>query len=198
MFKISHGETPVYLASAVPDSLDQPYNLRNADAVPGVRARTTTFQNSFYPRTVREWNSLDADLRHAPTVSSFRMKLNKDTKAKPPDWFYIGERKWGVHHARLRMMCSSLNDHLYSQLHVIDDPMCQCGTSRETTKHFLLDCPLFHLERTAMLANLRTLDFVPSMHNLLYGSDTCNKATNCEAFLIIHNYLKDSGRFAPN
>ena len=88
-------------------------------------------------------------------------------------------------------MCSSLNDHLYSQLHVIDDPMCQYFTSRETTEHLLLDCPLFHLERTAMLANSRSLDFVPSIHILLYGSDTCDEAINCEAFVIIHNYLKD-------
>ena len=34
---------------------------------------------------------------------------------EPQDWFYLGLRRLGVHHA-------NLNDHRYSQLHVINDP----------------------------------------------------------------------------
>ena len=61
MYKITHGETPQYLESDL-NYLEAPghaYELRNADAIPLVRTRTSAFQNSFYPRTVGEWNELD-------------------------------------------------------------------------------------------------------------------------------------------
>ena len=220
MYKIVHGKTPEYLLDALPAATAQPYNLRNSDAVPGIRARTSAYQNSFYPRTVMEWNNLDRNIRQrkwldvyfyprtvmewnnldrnirqATSAESFKLKVNKDTKSKPPDWFYIGDRRWAVNHARLRMMCSSLNDHLYSQLHVVDDPKCNCGNSRETTKHFLLDCPLYHNERAIMLADLAGFGFMPTLHNLLYGSNEYDLTTNCRAFEIIQIYLRDSGRF---
>lgn len=37
--------------------------------------RTDTFQNSFFPRTVRQWNALPCDAVECPTVESFLSKL---------------------------------------------------------------------------------------------------------------------------
>ena len=37
-----------------------------------VRASTQTYQNSFFPRTVRDWNDLPPDILEAPTAALFK------------------------------------------------------------------------------------------------------------------------------
>ncbi len=134
-------------------------------------ARTLSFQNSFLQKTPLEWNSLEDDIKYSKTTESFSSKLNKD-KGTVPDYFYTGNRKYSVLHARLHMLCSPLNDHLYSHIHVIDSPQCLCGHSRENTKHFLLDCRLYENERNVMRQKLEALLFEMTLHNLLYGDKT--------------------------
>ena len=194
MYKITHDQTPAYLRGPLPVTHDPVYNLRNTQDIPGVRARTSAYQNSFFPQTIREWNALHPDIQQAPSLSSFKTKI-KDTKHKPPDWYGCGERRWSLYHARMRMFCSSLNDHLFSQLHVIDDPSCQCGSSRETVKHYLLECPLFVIERAEMLHSLQGINFTPSTRNLLHGSEEYDKDVNFKAFNAIHKFIRDSRRF---
>ena len=143
MFKIQNGMAPKYLLHSLPESHETGYALRNNNSIPDFRARVNTFQNSFFPQTIKDWNLLPGAVKNSPSLNSFKQKL-KDTKHKPPDWYYSGERKWSIIHSRLRLLCSGLNDHLFSQLHVTDDPSCACGNGRETTKHFLLKCPMYH------------------------------------------------------
>ena len=93
------------------------------------------------------------------------------------------------------MLCSPLNDHLFSYIHMIDDPSCACGHVRENNRHFLLDCPLFVNERGEMLDMLEILGFRASVKNLLYGSDEYSDQVNYEAFAVVHKFLEDTGRF---
>ena len=118
--------------------------------------------------------------------------------ASPPDvpkWFYTGMRSLSIDHAKLRMLCSPLNDHLFSHIHVIDNPSCACGYLRENNKHFLLECPLFNIERNIMFTSLRPLGFEPTMSNLLFGNKKYSENCNIEAFTIIQSFIKASGRF---
>ena len=36
--------------------------------------------------------------------------------------------------------------------------MCSCGSGTETTKHFLLLCPNFHLQRQTLFDKIATID----------------------------------------
>ena len=45
---------------------------------------------------------------------------------RPKPWYFNGERKLSVIHAKLRMNCSSLSADLYT-MNIIDSPKCQCG-----------------------------------------------------------------------
>ena len=136
-------------------------------------------------------------MQQAPSILSFKSKLKKkkDTKHDPPDWFYCGERRLSIYHSRMRMMCSPLNDHLFSHIHVVDSPQCPCGNPRETAKHFLLVFPLYIIERNEMLTKLQELNFQPLLKNLLYGILTLSIDTNCKAFCIIQNFIKKTSRF---
>ena len=149
-------------------------------------------QNSFYPKTIHDWNNLEQSIRDSPSLETFKRKL-RDTKHHPPDWFYSNNR---YSNSRLRMKCSPLNDDLFSQSHhVIESPQCPCGHARETALHFLLECPLFSNERTIMLNELLKINYEPTLSNLLYGDEHKEITTNIKAFELICNFLKETSRF---
>ena len=111
-----------------------------------------------------------------------------------PKWYYFGSRELSIKHAKMRMLCSNLNDHLFSHIHVIDNPACPCGYIRENNKHFLLECNLYNNERTDMFAALQNIGFEPNLNNLLYGNEQYSEQCNTQAFNIIHNFIKETGR----
>jgi hypothetical protein len=153
-------------------------------------------KHHFVTKTILDWNNLNPDIRNAESLECFRNKLARENNAsKIPKWYYVGERRYSMIHARLRMLCSTLNDHLFSQIHVIDDPQCPCGHNRETTKHFLIDCPLYNVERNIMFRELQALKFDPTCKNLLYGNTLYDLKTNTKAFLSIQAFIQMSGRF---
>ena len=85
-YKILHGLAPNYLADLVPPLVQNisSYNLRNSDHIQNFQANTNLFRNSFFPSTIRAWNSLPDDIKQAPSVASFKYRLNRNLK-RPPD-----------------------------------------------------------------------------------------------------------------
>ena len=65
------------------------------------------------------------------------------------------------------MHCSSLNPHLYSK-NIVDSPLCQCGAI-ETTKHYLLYCPLYNVHRQLFIEPFFD-DPLISYDHYLFGS----------------------------
>ena len=74
-FKIVNNLTPLYSKEPIPLLHWCNYSLRNQDVIGRVGARTEKFQSSFYPHCLAEWNELDPELRHAPSVTVFKKKL---------------------------------------------------------------------------------------------------------------------------
>ena len=108
--------------------------------------------------------------------------------------YYFGQRWPSVHHARMRIGCSKLNHDLYSNLHVRDNPSCDCGANCENAEHFFLQCPMFTLPRTRMNDNLN--DLLPlNINILLFGSNEFDTETNERVFLAVHQFILDSERF---
>ena len=194
-FKASHGNAPIYLQNIIPTrDMCNNYNLRNNDTYPILKCRTSNFQKSFLPRTVSDWNNLDNDIRLCDSVGSFTRMLNTDI-SKPPIWYNAGERRLNILHARLRMLCSPLNDHLYSAIHVVDNPNCPCGFTHENNRHYLLDCQLYVNEREDLLRELNQLGFDPLLSNLLYGDSSLSSEKNVKAFISIQKFIKSTKRF---
>ena len=73
---------------------------------------TNLFSNSFFPSTVRAWNDLPHDIKDAPSVGSFKYKINKNLRS-PPKFYNAGTRKVKILQARLRMECSYLSSDLH-------------------------------------------------------------------------------------
>ena len=93
--KIIHGWSPPYLRHLLP-----PYNrerstraLRNSDDLTTIHTRLDVFYKSYFPQTVREWNTLSIDIRQIEEPESFKRAI---TKSNPSSnlLFYHGKRKF--------------------------------------------------------------------------------------------------------
>jgi len=98
-------------------------------------------------------------------------------------------------HTRIRNKCSALKEDLYSA-NLISNPNCICGYPKENVEHFLLFCNHYRNKMLSSLALLNMNGVEINVDTLLYGNDFLSDETNCEIFLIIQRYIKDTGRFS--
>lgn len=190
-YKIINGLAPNYLSELLPPLVmeNNPYNLRNSNDIQSIRARTNLFFNSFFPSTIRAWNSLPEDTKTANSVAAFKYRLNSN-RQKPPKYINAGSRIGQILHARLRMECSSLNSHLYCK-NIVPSPSCECG-GFESTYHFFFQCPRYNVVRNTYLSNyIHTY----TTYELLYGKGIASDAANESLFLNVQDYIVKSKRF---
>ena len=190
-YKIINGLTPDYLSDLLPPIVQDnvTYNLRNANNMRSLRARTNLYFNSFFPSTIRAWNELPDETKGASTVSAFKYQLNKHKKP-PPMYFHAGTRKGQILHTRIRMECSSLNSHLYSK-NIINSPSCSCG-GFESPYHFFFICPIYRHTRNIYLSDVLQTH---KTHELLYGKETATDLENEALFLKVQDFIIHSKRF---
>ena len=191
-YKIINGLAPAYLRDTVPPLVQDtaPYRLRNADHIQNFHANTNLFYNSFFPSTIRDWNSLSDEVKQAPSLASFKFRLNRDIQ-KPPAYYNAGTRLGQILQARIRMECSSLNSHLYRK-NIVPSPSCTCG-GFESPYHFFFVCPMYMGIRNRCLPqdlqNYNTRD-------LLFGKENANSNENEQLFAQVQDFILNSRRFA--
>jgi hypothetical protein len=80
------------------------YNLRNRLNISQPSYRLSTYQQSYFPSTIKIWNTLDLNLRQLPTLPSFKSKLQQKyfQPKTVPSYFSCWDRYLSVLHARLR------------------------------------------------------------------------------------------------
>jgi hypothetical protein len=145
-YKMTKNLTPHYISCLVPQAFANihDYNTRNASALPVVRTRTSLYYNSFIPSSVRLWNLQPDNIRLSPSIQALKYSLKSNISSKP-FYYYTGSRLGQILHSRLRMQCSSLNQHLYRK-NIVDSPNCICGLTESTT-HYLFHCPRYTAQR---------------------------------------------------
>ena len=191
---LNNPSTPSYLSSLIPQSVGNvaAYGLRNSDHIRNIPANTNQFASSFLPSTISEWNKLHHSVRSSKTVLSFKQALNTN-KRSVPNFYYIGNRESAVQHARLRMHCSSLNEHLFSK-NIVESPNCDCGDI-EDTYHYLFTCPLYLSQRAVLRAALSPLIHI-DLHTLLFGNELFSDEVNQEIFHQVQTFIVKTKRFS--
>ena len=123
--------TPDYLSSLVPSSVNEVsrFNLRNANDVQTINARTALYFNSFLPSVIREWNTLPENDKYVDSIDSFKRQISRN-KTAVPKYFYTGSRKLQILHTMLRTPLSS----------------CSSGDV-ENAEHFFLSCNFYRDHR---------------------------------------------------
>ena len=192
-YKLYYSLSPPYLSTLVPPLVGQTsrYNLRNANDLQTIDARTTLYFNSFLPSTVRDWNSLPPDIKNADTAVAFKSSLNKNNRFVPKH-FYFGDRQLQILHTRLRTKCSSLNYDIFLR-RLNDSPLCTCG-DLENAEHFLLQCPFYQQQRLALVQSISQHCQISS-DLLLYGDTSMPLDINRLIFEAVQKYIQDSKRF---
>ena len=142
-YKIMHGLAPTYLSDLIPPNVGQSnnYALRNADHIQGFRSNSNLFSDSFFPSTIKAWNSLPNEVREMTSVSAFKNYLNRN-KLQSPYYFHAGSRLGQILHARLRMQCSFLHADLYRK-NIVESPSCQHCGGFESAYHLFFICPAY-------------------------------------------------------
>lgn len=192
-YKMYYCLSPPYLSTLVPPLVGQSsrYNLRNANDLQTIDARTTQYFNSFLPSTVRDWNTLPFDIKNSDTVAAFKSNLNKNNRIVPKH-FYFGDRRLQILHTRLRTKCSSLNYDIFLR-RLNDSPLCRCG-DLENVEHFLLQCPIYQQQRLTLLQIISQHCQISS-DLLLYGDISMPLETNILIFEAVQKYIQDTKRF---
>ena len=157
-------------------------------------SNTNLVYNSFFPSTIRAWNSLSLSqmiLYRPQSFASFKYQLNKDTK-RPPNFYNVGSRIGQILHTRLRLECSSLNSHLYKK-NIVPSPSCLCS-GFGSSNHFLLVCPRYTVARNLYFKLPNDLSNFTT-HDLLFGKDNEPSHVNECLFLQVQEFIIKSGRF---
>ena len=126
-YKMYHFLVPSYLSSLIPRHVGDmtTYNLRSSSSLRNISCRTQVLSKYFLPSTISSWNYLPYTTRNVPSLSSLKQHLNLSSKCIP-SFYYEGNRNSCVQHARLRMHCRHVNEHLFSKNP--DSPLCLCGS----------------------------------------------------------------------
>ena len=138
-YKMFNKNSPLYLQNMLPHLVGDlhTHNTRQSQNITEVRTRTNFYSDYFLPSTIKLWNRLPFDIRSSTSLGIFKKRIQNQND-KCPVYYYIGSRMGQILHARLRMSCSSLNEHLFVR-NLVDSPNCICGNIESTT-HFLFNC----------------------------------------------------------
>lgn len=197
LYKIINGLTPEYLQSLMPPRVHEltRYSLRNNNDFAIPVSRTAIYINSFLPSALRDWNTLDQDVRNSSSLSIFKTRVNSGGTGlnKPPDYFnnIQTSREGQIYHTRLRLECSALNQHLFAK-NIIDTPLCTCGAT-ETASHFLLSCVNYRHLRIRYFA---TLPQPLTLSMVLNGIPDAPVDANERIFKQVQQFILASKRFA--
>jgi hypothetical protein len=198
MYNIVNGDAPCYLRDILPGQIQNRtgYPLRNRNNIDQPRTRLQVYDKSFFPSTIRLWNELNPELKSLPSRNAF--KANKKASLPPKNpLYYFGGRLEAAIHARLRIENSPLKADLCNKLHVINSPLCPCGTGAdETSKHFFFECNLFNTQRADLKSNL--LPYIiqaDDYTHLLFGIPDADHNTNLHVFGAVHQYIRNTKRF---
>ena len=191
MFKIQNRLVPNYLSDHCPPLVQQvvAYNLRNQEAIQLPQVRTESYRKSFFPSSIKIWNSLDNSLRNASSIISFKNSLNRDPHFKSNRLYSNQTGRSSVHQTRIRLGLSALNGQRFNY-GLID---------------IFFDCPSYALARAALLQGLDHLNIDIELPNrlskvklastLLHGDSHADCNINNSIFCLVQTFIAISLRF---
>ena len=106
------------------------------------------FNNSFFPNTLKLWNSLSKDIQ---SKDVFEFKISIKQEIKPPKYkhFSKGSKLGNTLLTKIRVGRSDLNQHKFT-IGLSDSSECLCHYKVESPEHYFLDCFLYLRERQTL------------------------------------------------
>lgn len=206
-YKILHEETPDFLRQLLPERYQERhgYATRHRENFVHYLCRTESFAQTFYPKTLKDWEKLPLEIREKTTLNQFKNAITVYFPINPvPPWYYTGQRQTNILLCKLRNNCSALNHHLYVN-HVIANPYCFMCTRREIedNNHYLFVCPRYAQIRRHLFESITNvfreqnvpINYPITIELLLFGQEAFNIEANCEISRFVQNFILNSRRF---
>jgi hypothetical protein len=211
MFKIQNNLSPPYLRDICPPlTRDRTiYELRTGMNITTPLPKTVTYQKSFIPQSINDWNNLSVELRGAPSINSFKDQQKKLCLFKLNRLYHHDTSQAAINHTRIRLGLSGLSSQRFDYNH-INDPRClTCGARNEDPIHYFMLCPTYDRPRPKFLTgicdilgdNNIQIDFRKRqsrnffIETILKGTKNLNSDVISEIFKITQEFIKESKRF---
>ena len=201
-YHILNSRSPSYLFSLIPKPIIN-NRTRSGVNIPLFKSRTDSFQNSFFPNAVKEWNTLNVIIRNSSSLSVFKKAIIKSIRPTLNPIFDIHFPLGLKLLTRLRLSFSHLREHKFK--HNFQDtinPLCNCSTNVESTQHYFLSCLNYNQQRQILWNSLHNLgiDMINYQDKdlvdlLLFGHPNFNDLTNKQIFSIAITYIISTNRF---
>ena len=194
MYKIVNNDAPSYLTDLLPSRVDvmSNYNLRNSQNFEIPFARLCSFESSFFPSTLRLWNSTEESIRNAPTLSAFKSNIKKQP-FRIHQFPSTKDRLNDIILTRIRHNCSNLNADLF-RVNISANSNCRCGAVNENVHHYFLECILYVEQRNRLFSSINPLVNV-HLKLITNGNAALNAETNAVIHSAVLKYIKDTHRF---
>ena len=194
MYKIVNNDAPSYLTDLLPSRVDvmSNYNLRNSQNFEIPFARLCSFESSFFPSTLRLWNSTEESIRNAPTLSVFKSNIKKQP-FRIHQFPSTKDRLNDIILTRIRHNCSNLNADLF-RVNISANSNCRCGAVNENAHHYFLECILYVEQRNRLFSSINPLVNV-HLKLITNGNAALNAETNAAIHSAVLKYIKDTHRF---
>ena len=201
-YKIFKSKNPQYLFKLIPEKTSS-YVARNAENIPLFNIKHNFYKNYFFPSSIIEWDNLDLKLRNSENFGNFKNNILKFIRPKPNSFFNCCNLKGIRLITRLRLELSHLREHKFKyNFQNCLNPLCSCGSSIESTSHFLLHCPIFHDRSQNLLITLNNIDSKVLESNdsyltetLLFGSTSFDSEKNTLVLNAAIDYILSIERF---
>ena len=178
---------------------------RGSDNIPLLGTKRNSFQNSYFPTAIKEWNRLDIDIRKSDSISIFKKRIlsfirplpNKVSNSHNPQGLKLLTRlRLGLSHLRYHKFKHNFLDTI--------NPLCSCGCNIKTSLHFLLYCQNFMECRKTLLSKISeinseliTWNDLALIETLLFGDnlfsqyDNSRILDNAIAFIVTSKIFDD-------
>ena len=134
MFKIVNNDLLGYLKNLLPNRVgDQThYQLRNNKNYEVPYSRLCSYENSYFPSTLRLWNELDQDTRNSSSVLELKNKIKSQVTDEPTNYSIPRERASAISLTRIKHNCSSLNADL-NRVNIVNQCTLQLWNSKRNS-----------------------------------------------------------------
>ena len=180
-----------YLTNLVPPlvSATNPYHRRR----PYVRVisahKTELYANSFIPSTTQLWNTLRQTIQANPSISLLKKVFVSECQYSSFIILALERNKLSI----VDLDLLSVTYDLFRR-QLLEDPVCLCRYTAETSEYFLLRCLLDNSIRNKTISKLDENE--RNMNTLLFGNDQLHLETNefFKIYFIVHYVLRHTDR----
>jgi len=206
LYKILFKFTPYYLYN---DLLDLGVlTSRSISRLCIPKCKSTKFKNSFFPLTVKYWNSLPNEIKsNSTSVLHFKSKISIAIGPSSTNFKVFNKFSgfYGSTLSQMRLGLSYLRGDLFA-FHLTENPMCPlCLDAYESSIHYICECPVLQDPRALLKSSLATL--IPAISDLnnknltklcLFGSNNVSFEVNVSILKFTIAFVKSSNRFSRN